>query len=106
MLLDAEFRSRELVVFSFRSSQQLRNRLDFQFEVHRQAVLYKDAEPKVTKKILSFEPHNISEETYLTYTRADDSFRQLGRHVYFIPPKCHFPQRTEHPKFLIFLDFA
>ena len=54
MLLDVEFRPRELIVFSFRSGQQLINRLDFLFEVHRQVVLYKDAEPKVTKKIFVF----------------------------------------------------
>ena len=71
--------------FSFRSLQQLRNKLDFLFEVHTQVVLYKDAEPKVTKNILSFEPHKISEEIYLAYTRTDHSFRQLGRYVRCLP---------------------
>ena len=37
----------------------------------------------MTKKIFYFsEPHKISEETYLTYKRAEDSFRQLDRHVW------------------------
>ena len=54
MLLDVELRSRELVVVSFRSWQQLRNKLDFLFEIHKQVVLYKDAEPKVTKKTFVF----------------------------------------------------
>ena len=63
----------------------MRSRLDFLFEVHRQVVLYKDAEPNVTKKIFVFEPHKISEETYLAYTRADDSFLQLGRRVWCLP---------------------
>ena len=34
---------------------------------------------------MSFEPHKISEETYLTYRRADDSFRQVGRHGWCLP---------------------
>ena len=64
----------------------MRNGPDFfLFEVHRQVVLYKDSESKVIKKSLSFEPHKVSEETYLTCTRADDSFRQLGRYVWCLP---------------------
>ena len=35
-----------------------------------QIVVHEDAESKVTKKILSFEPHKISEETYLAYASA------------------------------------
>ena len=31
---------------------------------------------------MTFGPHTISKETYLAYTRADDSFRQLGRQVW------------------------
>ena len=34
---------------------------------------------------MTFGPHRKSEETYLAYTRADDSFRQLGRHVWCLP---------------------
>ena len=34
---------------------------------------------------MTFEPHKISEETYLTYTHAAESFRQLGRHVWCLP---------------------
>ena len=54
MFLDVDLQSRELVVFSFRYWQQLRDRLHFLFEVHMQVVLYKDAKPKVTKKICDF----------------------------------------------------
>ena len=34
---------------------------------------------------MTFGPHRKSEETYLAYTRADDSFCQLGRHVWCLP---------------------
>ena len=34
---------------------------------------------------MTFDPHTISEETYLAYTRADDSFRPLDRHVWRLP---------------------
>ena len=88
-LLDVELRSREVLVFFVRSLQQPRNRLDSLFEVHRQVVLHKDTESKVTKKIFVFcRPHKNSEETYLVYTRADDSFCQLGRHVWCLPAQA------------------
>ena len=54
MFMDVDLQSRELIVFSFRFWQQMRDRLHFLFEVHRQVVLYKDAESKVTKKIYDF----------------------------------------------------
>ena len=54
---------------------------------------------------MTFGPHRKSEETYLAYTRADDSFRQLGRHVSLKDDRtfvqegkivslkiCHFPE--------------
>ena len=34
---------------------------------------------------MTFGPDTISKETYLAYTRADDSFRQLGGHVWCLP---------------------
>ena len=63
----------------------MRDMLHFLFEVHRQVVLHKDAESKVTRQFMTFGPHTISKEIYLACTRADDSFRQLGRHVWCLP---------------------
>ena len=84
MFLDVDLRSRELVIF--RSVPGSTDRLDSLFEVHMQVVFHKDAEPEMTKKkFLTFEPNKISEETYLSYTRADDSFRHLSRHIWFLP---------------------
>ena len=34
---------------------------------------------------MTFGPHRKSEETCLAYTHADDSFRQLSRHVWCLP---------------------
>ena len=83
MFLDVDFRSRERSFFvPFLTATES---LNFLFEVHRQVVFYKDAEPNVTQKILTSEPHKISEKTYLAYTREDYYFRQLGRHVWCLP---------------------
>ena len=68
----------------FRSSTELSNGLGFLFEVHRQVVLYKDAELKVTKKIFVFsslKKHisriyaqmTLSRQAHLVPASADDN---------------------------------
>ena len=51
MLLDVELPSRELVVFFVPFLTATEKQAGLPFEVHRQIALYKDADPKVTKKI-------------------------------------------------------
>ena len=89
--------------------------------VQWQVALYKDAESELTSKIydfrlfteklscikmpsqnwrrkfMTFGPHRRSEETYLTFSRADDSFRQLGRHVWCLPVLAIMNEKKKIP---------
>ena len=59
------------------------------------------------RKFFTFGPHRKSKEAYLAYTRADDSFPQLGRHVWCLPALAINAEVTavqihRHPRVKIF----